>query len=306
VPESSRYRALDVPVRGGDLRVGVWDAVGSTDENAAAPTVIAVHGITASHRCWPTVAAALPEFRVIAPDLRGRGRSRDLPGPYGMAQHTDDIAAVMDHLEVPRAVILGHSMGGFVTVAMHARHPDRVSAVVLADGGLPFEVPAGMSRDDYVDAVLGLVKQRLSMTFPDRDSYRQFFRDHPAFAGHWSDAIADYVDYDLAGDPPNLISATVVAAMAGDSVDQDDLTWLVPALEKLPDPTPFLRSPRDLANREPGLWSREWAASWQQRIPALKVREVPGINHYTMLFLEPGVSAFAEAVRGAAGRPARR
>ena len=153
-------------MRGGDLRVGVWDAVGSTDENAAAPTVIAVHGITASHRCWPTVAAALPEFRVIAPDLRGRGRSRDLPGPYGMAQHTDDIAAVMDHLEVPRAVILGHSMGGFVTVAMHARHPDRVSAVVLADGGLPFEVPAGMSRDDYVDAVLGLVKQRLSMTFP--------------------------------------------------------------------------------------------------------------------------------------------
>ena len=297
--ETSRYRALDVPVRGGDLRVGVWEPVGARIEIASAPTVIAVHGITATHRCWPAVARQLAGFRIVAPDLRGRGRSRDLPGPYGMAQHADDIEAVLDRLQVPQAIVLGHSMGGFVAVALHHWHPDRVSSVVLVDGGLPFLVPAGMSRDDYVQAILGLVIKRLSMTFPDPESYRQFYRDHPAFAGEWNDDVADYVDYDLVGEPPNLKSTALPAALAGDSVDQDDLSWLMPALEKLPDPTLFLRSPRDLANQEPGVWPREWADSWAQRIPALRVRDVPGVNHYTMLFNDAGVTAVTQAVRDA-------
>ena len=53
--------------------------------------------------------------RLIAPDLRGRGRSNTLPGPFGMTRHADDMAAVLDFLGVPRAVVVGHSMGGFVS-----------------------------------------------------------------------------------------------------------------------------------------------------------------------------------------------
>jgi len=48
-----RYRTLDVPVRGGDLRLGVWEPIDGADDKA--PTVVAVHGVTASHRCWSTV-----------------------------------------------------------------------------------------------------------------------------------------------------------------------------------------------------------------------------------------------------------
>src|SRR5690606_38633065 len=135
-----RYRAEEVPVRGGSMHVGVWDPEG---DPAGAPTVVAVHGITSSHVAWPLLAAAMPDVRVVAPDLRGRGRSRDLPGPYGMPSHADDVAAVLEHLGVERAVAVGHSMGGFVSLVLADRHPGRVSALVLVDGGLPLLPPAG-------------------------------------------------------------------------------------------------------------------------------------------------------------------
>ncbi len=207
ISTKERYRTVDVPVRGGDLRLGVWEPVDGADDDPA-PTVVAVHGVTASHRCWSTVAERLPEMRVIAPDLRGRGRSRDLPGPYGMAQHAADVAAALDHLELDSAGFVGHSMGAFMVVAMSALQPDRVGPVVLVDGGLPLPVPEGLTPDQVTTAILGPAKQRLSMTFPDRETYRDFFRAHPAFAGEWSDAVADYVDYDLVGEPPELQAAT--------------------------------------------------------------------------------------------------
>ena len=68
------YRRLSVPVEGGDLTAGCW---GPED----GPIVVAVHGITSNHLSMASLAAALPECRVVAPDLRGRGESRKLPGP---------------------------------------------------------------------------------------------------------------------------------------------------------------------------------------------------------------------------------
>ena len=75
------YRTIAVPVAGGDLRVGVWDP-----DPAAAdpPSVLLIHGVTASHLAWPFVVDRLPGVRVIAPDLRGRGGSNSLTGPAGM------------------------------------------------------------------------------------------------------------------------------------------------------------------------------------------------------------------------------
>ena len=99
-PMADRYRTVDVPVRGGDLRVGIWEPTGDASEPAG-PPVLAVHGITASHRAWVSVAARLPGARIIAPDLRGRGRSNQLPGPFGITGHADDLARVLDHLDVP-------------------------------------------------------------------------------------------------------------------------------------------------------------------------------------------------------------
>ena len=96
----SRYRTVDVAVAGGDA---ARRRVGSGRRSDDAPAVLLIHGVTASHLSWPLVAERLPDVRVIAPDLRGRGRSNGLAGPAGLAAHARDLVAVLDALGVERA-----------------------------------------------------------------------------------------------------------------------------------------------------------------------------------------------------------
>ena len=303
-PMADRYRTVDVPVRGGDLRVGIWEPTGDASEPAG-PPVLAVHGITASHRAWVSVAARLPGARIIAPDLRGRGRSNQLPGPFGITGHADDLARVLDHLDVPSAIVMGHSMGGFVTVATMHRHPDRVAGAVLVDGGLPLPIPEGLTPDEATAAILGPVQRRLTMTFADHEAYRDFFRAHPAFTD-WTDATTDYIDYDLVGEPGNYHPSTSFEAMAADSrAQQDGEDWLLPGLAALPAGTPFLRAPRGLLDEEPGLFPAPWVARWAAEFPGLDVREVAGTNHYTLLFNDAGTAAIVGALAAAGITAAR-
>jgi pimeloyl-ACP methyl ester carboxylesterase len=156
----STYDTLDVPVPGGLLRVGRWTA-----SDPGAPVVLAAHGVTANHRCWQALAA-LDRCTVVAPDLRGRGRSGGLEGPAGMHRHADDLLAVLDHLGLPAPLVVGHSMGGFVAAAFGTRHPDRVSGTVLVDGGLPLPgPPEGTTPEQALNAAIGPAAQRLTMTF---------------------------------------------------------------------------------------------------------------------------------------------
>src|ERR1039458_9650695 len=87
---------LPVPVPGGTL---VAFALAGADRQGRA--VRAIHGITANSQAWLAVARALgDQARLIAVDLRGRGASRTLPAPYGIAAHAADMLAV---LEIGRA-----------------------------------------------------------------------------------------------------------------------------------------------------------------------------------------------------------
>jgi lipase len=285
----SGYRTLSVPVRGGDLAVGVW---GPDD----APIVLAVHGMTASHLAWPIVAKHLPGVRFIAPDLRGRGRSNGLPGPWGMPQHADDLAAVLEALEVPRALVLGHSMGAFAALVLAHRHPALVSGLVLVDGGLPLASPVGLSDDELTRATLGPAAERLSMVFPSRQHYADFWRRHPAFVDDWNDTVAAYVDYDLTGEEPEMRPSTSYQAVAEDSIELRGGASLMAALDGLAHPTAFLRAPRGLMNEPTALYSPADVVAWRQRLPGLITVEVPDVNHYTILMTDRGAAAVAAAV----------
>jgi pimeloyl-ACP methyl ester carboxylesterase len=287
--QAMTYRIHDVPVDGGNLRVGEW---GSDDPSA--PTVLAAHGITASHLAWAPIAQACPRVRLIAPDLRGRGRSAGLPGPYGMARHAADLEAVCEALELPRAVVVGHSMGGFVAVVAAHLYPVRFSEVLLIDGGLPLAIPSGSSKEDLLDA-LGPAVQRLSMAFPDRAAYLEFWKQHPAFAaGQWSQAVADYVDYDLTGTEPELRPSTSLEAVKQDSIDQYEGGVVQTALAELRQPVSLLTAPRGFLNQTPGLYSPGEIEHWRTELPALTVREVPDVNHYTIVMGDTGAGAVAD------------
>lgn len=286
------YSEVDVAVDGGTLHAGMWEPSGGA---ADAPTVLAVHGITATHRAWGWVAPALPGVRVVAPDLRGRGRSNALPGPYGMARHADDVAALAGHLGLGDVVVAGHSMGGFVAVVLAHRHPGLVRSLVLVDGGLPLALPAGVDPDAAMAAVLGPAAQRLAMTFPDADAYRAFWQAHPAFAGHWGEDLGAYFDYDLEPADGAYRSSARLEAMTGDQRELFSGASLLPALRALAVPATFLRAPAGLLGDAP-LYPPDLVGEWAGRLPTLRVVEVPDVNHYTIVMTPAGAAAVAREV----------
>lgn len=110
-----------------------------TDEGKGVPVVL-VHGFAANGHLnwrWPGVNKGLKKnYRVITLDTRGHGRS-DKPreaGAYGMHM-VDDIARLMDHLEIERAHIVGYSMGGFLGLAFAGKYPQRMLSLTQGGSG---------------------------------------------------------------------------------------------------------------------------------------------------------------------------
>uniref|UniRef100_UPI000A85B80C alpha/beta fold hydrolase n=1 Tax=Actinacidiphila rubida TaxID=310780 RepID=UPI000A85B80C len=163
------YEDTGVEVAGGRLAVRRWPG------RPGAGTVLAVHGIASNGLAWTRVAEELDGVEVLAPDLRGRGLSRDVAGTSTMALHADDLRAVLDHFGVARAVLAGHSMGGFAACVAARRDPARYSGLVLVDGGLGFPVPDGVDIDAVLHAVIGPAMSKLEMTFADRAAYHAFW-----------------------------------------------------------------------------------------------------------------------------------
>jgi pimeloyl-ACP methyl ester carboxylesterase len=286
---SSSYRPITAAVDGGLLHGGEWNPSGAT-------TVVAVHGITANHRTFALLAEALPRHRLLAPDLRGRGASRNLPGPWGIDRHAEDVAGLITASAAGPVVLVGHSMGGFVAAAVVRRFPDLVSGLVLVDGGLPFPPPQGIDVDQAIDLTLGPALQRLHRTFPSREAYRRFWQAHPAFRESWSEAIADYVDYDLVGSSPELRSSVSSQAVRQDARDQFQDPDTVDLLGRFSGPARLLAVSRGLLDQPPGLYPEEELARWRSRLPSLTIDEVPQLNHYTIMLHPSGAARVAASV----------
>jgi 3-oxoadipate enol-lactonase len=96
--------------------------------------VVLLHGYPFNRTLWTEQVDALSNgYRVITPDLRGLGESDATSGAATMNRMAQDVAALLDHLDISRAVIGGLSMGGYVALAFYKQFPSRVRALVLAD-----------------------------------------------------------------------------------------------------------------------------------------------------------------------------
>lgn len=288
---------MDVRVDGGMLRAARWGSRG--------PVVVAPHGITASWLAWAIVAALIgDELTLVAPDLRGRGASSTLPAPYGIAQHAKDCVAILDHLGAERCVVAGHSMGGWVAATIATRYPERVSAAILCDGGFPLGDPPPPGTDivSVLEAVIGPALARLSMTFPSREAYFDFWRSHPSFADPslWNDVVYAYFDYDLVGDEPELRSRVSLGAVRVDATDTTFDPSIRDAAEKIGCPLTWIRAERGMLNGPP-LYTPEAVAAVRASAPALEDILVEGVNHYTLLMGDRGATIVAEQIRKAAG-----
>ena len=259
--------------------------------------MLLIHGVTASHLTWPLVAERLPEVLVIAPDLRGRGRSNDLGGEAGLASHARDLVAVLDALGVERVVVVGHSMGAFVALVLADLYPERVARVVLVDGGLPLDLPEGLSTAETISLVLGPTAERLAMRFESVDAYLDFWRAHPAFRRDWSPELEAYLAYDLVGAAPELRPSTSYATLEEDSIDQNTGGAITEALAHLRRPTVLLTAERGLLDQVPPLYAADRIPALLQTYEGVQHVPVSDVNHYTIAMSEGGADAVAAVIR---------
>lgn len=277
---------LHVPVEGGELFAARWPG--------DRPVVVAAHGITGNHVSWNQVAEKLDgRVTLVAPDLRGRGGSNALPGPFGMAAHARDLVAVLDHLGLDQSLIVGHSMGAYVAVVMAHLYPERVESLLLVDGGIPLPRDPSLSADEIIERVIGPAMARLAMTFPTREAYYDFWRAHPSFED-WSPMIQEYLDYDIAGSSePELRSSVSEAAARADAEDTLVTTVIEEAVADLTRPALMLRAERGMFNQIPPLIPDELAAAHPQ---IRDLGTVANVNHYTLLLAPTGAAAVAQAI----------
>ncbi|WP_414473603.1 3-oxoadipate enol-lactonase [Microvirga sp. M2] len=97
-----------------------------------APALVFNNSLGSDFRTWQTVAPHFADrFRVVLYDKRGHGLSDAPPAPYTMDDHTDDLLALLDHLEIGSAALVGLSVGGMIAQRAAVRVPGRVRALVL-------------------------------------------------------------------------------------------------------------------------------------------------------------------------------
>ncbi len=129
----------------------------AVDRGAGVPVVL-VHGFPLDHTMWEAQIEALAQrYRVVAPDLRGFGRSGVTDGKVTMEQFADDLAGMLDALGIGEPVVLcGLSMGGYVAWQFRRRHADRLRALVLCDTRAVADSPeAARGRLETADRVAG-------------------------------------------------------------------------------------------------------------------------------------------------------
>ncbi len=118
----------DIKANGVRLRVS---------EVGQGPSLVLLHGLFMDHTTWDPVGDALgQQYRVVAPDLPGFGQSEKPPEsrfPYGINAFADAVVDLYAGLELGRAILVGHALGGAIAITLAARHPELISRLILVD-----------------------------------------------------------------------------------------------------------------------------------------------------------------------------
>jgi pimeloyl-ACP methyl ester carboxylesterase len=253
---------------GVSLAVYEWPGTG--------PAVVCIHGLTANHVCWRSMADILaPKHRLIAFDLRGRGDSDKPPTGYSLDQHCRDLQALLDHFGLKKAILMGHSLGAHIALKFSVAHPQRVSRMVLVDGGIDV-------RAEIIDS-LGPAISRLGVEFPSLDAFLGVIGGLPMFAGRWNDYLERYFRYDVETLPSGAVRSKVSKGAIAEELGslQRERLWVYHHQVKCP--TLIFRAPDGLLTQTDCLMTQDEAVAMSRAIPRSKLVVVPKTNHYTVL-----------------------
>jgi len=178
------------------------------DVGAGDPPLVLVHGMACDHtHLLPQLRHLSPHHRTIAVDLRGHGHSDKPRGAYTTEVFGDDLLFLFDRLGLDQPVLIGHSLGGSISLALAARHPDRVGALVLLDSGIRANEAKRDELKPFYDELGG----------PDHaERVRRFVIDR-LFEPTDPQDVLDTVATTMAGTPAHVFLAMGEGVLAFDS-----------------------------------------------------------------------------------------
>eukprot|EP00761_Pharyngomonas_kirbyi_P006750 gb/GECH01006758.1/.p1 GENE.gb/GECH01006758.1/~~gb/GECH01006758.1/.p1 ORF type:complete len:359 (+),score=53.97 gb/GECH01006758.1/:1-1077(+) len=287
--------------------------VATSHTDSSGTPLILVHGISATSRHWNSFARKfptnIPPPPLYALDLRGRGGS-EIGGPQekaGLKVHVEDIRRVMDYFNLPKAVIVGHSLGGYIALEGARVLGERCAGYVVVDSGHPADWGSPVSSDPQVVAALERSFQRLSMRFSDINTYLKYW--FPCLPNPVENLPADWVNtfaYELvpssSSDQENkreekMRVAVDEQSVKADAADLPNSRMTLDQIRQLQTPALLLTAEYGFTDHTPPFVDENVANMLNTNLnceyPAHRIK---GSNHYTILTEPRHASELAQHV----------
>ncbi len=231
-------RVGDLPIapapESGTAGCGGWDVpfLHWPSEGCGGPLVL-VHGLLSNPWIWARLASLLRDKRAIwAPTLRGHGAVPSAPAcrpDFSLDSTTGDLLAFLDFASLDKVALLGHSWGGKIAVHFAARHPERVTRLLLADPVLPAGFNRALRRFPGL-ATAGFAPERCS--YPDRKAVEDahakivyLFAWDDADRAFWTRKFSEQPDGSFVPSVPDVVYRQIL-----DVTLQEDTTPLLPRI----------------------------------------------------------------------------
>jgi pimeloyl-ACP methyl ester carboxylesterase len=253
------------------IQLAIWEGSGKQ--------ILCIHGITANCRFWDCLASAVsPHHRVIAMDLRGRGLSDKPPTGYSIEHHCKDILSLINDQGLERLVLMGHSLGAFISLVFAAQYPQRVDRLILVDGG-------GKLSETQMAKVFAGIKpslDRLGQIFPSFETYLMLMKQAP-YLQPWNSYMETYFRYEIEeveGGIRSRVHPKHIEEEAQNLGKVDSRKFY----KSVKAPTLILRATKGMLAKDDILLPEDVVDRMVHEIPNAKRVDVEGTNHYSILF----------------------
>ena len=243
--------------------------------------ILCIHGMTANCRCWDRLAPALAvHHRVLGVDLRGRGLSDKPASAYSLDHHVQDLHRLLDNLGLTRVALLGHSLGAYISVVFSALYPDKVTKLILLDGGGQLS----QKRWNAIEQVIQPSLVRLEQVFPSFEAYAEPLKNAPLFQP-WTEYHEYYFRHDVI-ETHEGVRSRINPAHIRDEINDIRNKNIADYYQDIACKVLILRATHGFLGDEDLLLPPDATTKMLKAIPDARDMAAAGTNHFSILFDE--------------------